>query len=199
MPAKFKGNGTWRAAAAVIALLLMPGCGSDGEPTATPAPSAQPTTQMRPSPLVGEWQRVNMCEELAQALTRAGLENTIPEMVAGAELVPGVVNDPNQLADKSQPCQGAVPRIHSHFFSESGQFGSRNHEGEQVDDGPYRIIDDTTVVIGDPGVTFHYVITDDNHTLMLDPVLPDCAPQGCFEAGWSVSVAFPGHTWERIG
>jgi hypothetical protein len=187
-----------RAALGVIVLLTLSGCGSSGEPTATtPGTAAQPTTEIPSSALVGEWQRVNKCEELAQVLTQAGLETAIPEMVAGAELVPGVVNDPNQLADKSQPCNGAVPRTHSHFFTESGEFGSRNHEGQQVDEGPYRIVDDQTVVIGQPGVTFHYQITN-NDTLMLDPVIPDCAPQGCFEAAWSVSVAMSGHTWERI-
>jgi hypothetical protein len=188
----------WRVALGLIALVMMSGCGSNGEPTATtPETPARPTTQTPSSPLVGEWQRVNKCEELVQALTQAGLETQIPEMVAGSELVPGVVNDPNQLADKSQPCKGAVPRKHSHFFTESGAFGSRNHEGQQVDEAPYRIIDDKTVVIGDPGVTFHYQITNSD-TLMLDPVIPDCAPQGCFEAGWSVSVALPGLPWERI-
>jgi hypothetical protein len=186
-----------RLALPMIAVLMMFGCGSNGGPTATPATAAPPTSPTHSSPLVGEWQRVNKCEELVQALKQAGLEKAIPEMVAGSELVPGVVNDPNQLADKSQPCNGAVPRIHSHFFTESGQFASRNHQGQQVDDGPYRIVNENTVIIGDPGVTFHYLITNGD-TLILDPVIPDCAPQGCFDAGWSVSVAYPGHPWKRI-
>lgn len=185
------------AAAFLMTLLTMFGCGSSDDSTTSTGTGARPTSQTRSSSLVGEWRRVNKCEELVQALTQGGLEEAIPEMVAGSELVPGVVNDPNALADKSQPCNGAVPRVHSHFFTESGQFGSRNHEGKQVDEGPYHLVNDNTVAIGDPGVTFHYRITN-NDTLMLDPVLPDCAPQGCFEAGWSVSVAYPGHTWERI-
>jgi hypothetical protein len=188
----------WRAAPAIVAVLVMFGCGSNGEPAATPETAGPPTTPTPSSLLVGEWQRVNKCQELVQALNQAGLKKQIPEMVAGSELVPGVVNDPNQLADKSHPCKGAVPRIHSHFFTESGQFGSRNHKREQVDDGPYRVIDDSTVVIGDPGVTFHYKIINGD-TLMLDPVLPECSSQGCFEAGWSVAVAYPGHAWKRIG
>jgi hypothetical protein len=57
----------------------------------------------------GEWQ------ELVQALKQSWF--------------PASSNDPNQLADKSRPCKGAVARIHSHFFTESGQFGPRNHEG----------------------------------------------------------------------
>ena len=31
-------------------------------------------------------------------------------------------------------------------------------------------------------------------TIRFDPVVPSCAP-GCFEAVWSVMVAFPGKTW----
>jgi hypothetical protein len=186
-----------RLAPTMIAVLMMFGCGSNGGPAATPGTAAPPTTPTHSSSLVGEWQRVNKCEELVQALKQAGLEKAIPEMVAGSELVPGVVNDPNQLADKSQPCNGAVPRIHSHFFTESGQFGSRNHEGQQVDEGPYRIVNENTVIIGEPGVMFHYRITNGD-TLILDPVIPDCAPQGCFDAGWSVSVAYPGQPWKRI-
>jgi len=191
------GQFVWRVALAMVPVLVMFGCGYSGEPATTPQTAGPSMTPTRSSSLVGEWQRVNKCEELVQALNQAGLKKAIPEMVAGSELVPGVVNDPDQLADKSHPCKGAVPRIHSHFFTESGQFGSRNHKREQVDEGPYRVVDDNTVLIGDPGVTFHYKITNDD-TLMLDPVLPDCASHGCFEAGWSVSVAYPGRTWKRI-
>ena len=48
-------------------------------------------------------------------------------------------------------------------------------------------------------VTFHYSISPDGSTLMLDPVLPACAEQGCFDAQWAVAVAYPGLPWERIG
>jgi hypothetical protein len=96
------------------------GCGSNGGPIASPGTAGPATTPTRSSPLVGEWQRVNRCEEMVQALKQAGLEKAIPEMVARSELVPGVVNDPNLLADTSQPCNGALSRIHSHCFSESG-------------------------------------------------------------------------------
>jgi hypothetical protein len=116
----------WRVALAIVPVLVMFGCGSSGEPATTPQTAGPSMTPTRSRSLVGEWQRVNKCEELVRALNQAGLKKAIPEMVAGSELVPGVVNDPDQLADKSHPCKGAVPRIHSHFFTESGQFGSRN-------------------------------------------------------------------------
>ncbi len=59
-------------------------------------------------------------------------------------------------------------------------------------------VNDNTVVIGDPGVTFHYKIIN-RDTLMFDPVLPNCASRGCFDAGRSVSVGYPGQAWKRIG
>jgi hypothetical protein len=59
------------------------------------------------------------------------------------------------------------------------------------------LVDDQTFVVSKefPDVTFHYRVTGD--TIRFDPVMPSCAP-GCFEAVWSVMVAFPGKTWERV-
>jgi hypothetical protein len=39
-----------------------------------------------------------------------------------------------QLEKKDDPCEGAVPREHSHFFTGFGTFGSLDWRGEQVDD-----------------------------------------------------------------
>jgi hypothetical protein len=44
-------------------------------------------------------------------------------------------------------------------------------------------------------VTFGYVVNGD--TMMLDPVIPECFP-ACFEAAWSVIVAYPGAEWRRV-
>jgi hypothetical protein len=82
--------------------------------------------------------------------------------------------------------------MHSHFFTADGQFGSRDADGNQVDDGRYTLVGDDQVVIG--GVTFQYSITGDQ--LALRPTIPSCRPE-CFEAQWSVSVAYPGYTWQR--
>jgi hypothetical protein len=46
-----------------------------------------------------------------------------------------------------------------------------------------------------PDVTFHYAIEGDGITF--EPVIPECSPD-CFEAAWSVSVAYPGETWRRV-
>jgi len=101
---------------------------------------------------------------------------------------------------EAHPCTGALPREHSHFFNQVGQFGSLDWLGGQVDDGSYRIINDSTFQIGT--TTFHYGIN--GNALTLSPVLTNAMigealadPQKFSDAGWAVSVAYPGKTWMR--
>jgi hypothetical protein len=117
------------------------------------------------------------------------------EAVAGNGFIPGV-GTPDEIADPAKPCDGSVPRVHSHFFTEDGLFGSLDWHGEQVDDGTYGVVGEDTFVVSKefPDVTFHYGIDDDS--IRFEPVIPDCSPD-CFEAAWSVSVAYPGATWIR--
>jgi hypothetical protein len=155
--------------------------------------------------LVGEWQRVTTCEDLVRTLTRAGFPEAALEAAAGNGFIPGVFTV-EDLADPAHPCKGAIPRRHSHFFTPDGLFGSRDWDGNQVDDGTYEIVDDDALVIpygfeeGPPiQVTFHFRITGE--TIRLDPVMPsDCSTSRCREAAaWSVSVALPRKTWRRVG
>lgn len=87
---------------------------------------------------------MNKCPELVKALSDAGL----------AALAPAVAMDyfpdstPQELARKTDVCEGAEPFVHSHFFSESGAFGSLTEDLEQVDDGTYEILDNTSFRIG---------------------------------------------------
>jgi hypothetical protein len=107
---------------------------------------------------------------------------------------------------QAHPCRGALKREHSHFFSQSGQFGSLDWLGGQVDNGPYRILSNNTVYIGSPpsGATFQYRILHGD-TLMLSPVITKAMlrqalahPQKFSAALWAVSVAYAGHTWKRV-
>ena len=135
------------------------------------------------------------------ALDQVGLGALAPAMLAGNGLVRG---SPRQLAEKDDICEGAVPREHSHFFTETGLFGSVDYNDQQVDDGEYEVVDDDTVLIGGGPSGFTYRITEDGQTLSLDPVIPAsdkrlalARPLEFSGAGWSVAVAFPGYTWER--
>jgi hypothetical protein len=188
---------TRRAVALLVTAVIVVSCGSN--PASTPQDaSASTVTSREPSAsaLVGTWERETHCEELVSVLTEAGLEQWILETVAGNGFVPGVAS-PDQIADPANPCEGAVPREHSHFFTEDGQFGSLDWNGEQVDDGTYEVMDENTFVISKefPDVTFNYTVEGD--TIAFAPVIPECSPD-CFEAAWSVTVAYPGETWQRV-
>ena len=86
--------------------------------------------------------------------------------------------------------------MHSHFFTKSGAFGSLDWNGEQVDDGTYRIVRPGTVVIFKefPKVTFRYRIQ--GNAIRFTPVVP----KGCssFRCVWAVTVAYPGKSWQRV-
>ena len=186
------------ALAALAAVLLFTGCASDDNSPAAEATSQRtetaPPRAIDPK-LVGEWERETQCAELAQALGDAGMEELVDEFVAGNGFIPGVgVDDPERI-DVEEPCRGAVPRVHSHFFTEDGEFGSRDWNGEDVDEGTYRADGEKLVISKEfPDVTFRYRIEGD--TLMLDPEV-DFAGCTTFRCGWSVAVAYPGKTWTR--
>jgi hypothetical protein len=148
----------------------------------------------RANPVAGRWQRKTKCTELVTALQRAGLQKYVLDAVAGNGFIPGV-NTASAITDPTHPCTGAVPRQHSHLFTADGQFSSRNWQGEQVDDGAYRIIDKHTLVILKefPKVLFHYRVSA--NTLTLVPVLPK--PCITFRCAWAISMAYPGHSFTR--
>jgi len=147
------------------------------------------------APFVGTWRRLTTCGELVAALRNAGMGKWVSEFVAGNGFVPGVTAA-GQIADPKHPCAHAVPRRHAHFFTAGGAFGSLDWKGQQVDDGRYRVIDKSTLVISKefPSVTFHYAIAGRN--IRFAPVVP----QGCstFRCAWAISMAYPGKAWQRV-
>jgi hypothetical protein len=180
-----------------LAVLILAACGpNEDNPSVAPSTastSASPSATTAPaSTLVGEWQRLQKCSELESVLMKAGLHDALLEFVAGDGWIPGVTKV-SDIKDPAHPCIGSVDRKHSHFFTADGEFGSRDANGQQVDEGTYELVGDAFVI---NGVTFHYVITD-NDTLSISPDTPKCAPS-CFEAGWSIAVAYPGYPWHRI-
>jgi hypothetical protein len=204
-------KGTTCALRVYVSVLLV-GCGSDAaEPSAEPSDtstavsSSAPTTETTENApaLVGRWERTHKCPELIKAFEQAGLGEVAPQFVT--EYFPN--EHPKDLAPKlarkDDPCEGAKPFVHSHFFSETGAFGSLTGELQQVDEGVYEIIDDSTFIITNANVTFHYRIEGDQ--LMLTPVLTRAMKGKALEhplnfspAGMAIAVSYPGNAWKRV-
>jgi hypothetical protein len=147
---------------------------------------------------VGRWSRVTTCQEIVAMLKKAGLGAAAPAMLAGNGLVSGT---PQQLAKKPNICAGARPRVHYHYFTKDGRFGSLDWHEEPVDDGRYRVVDAGTFRIGQ--ALFRYRVSGSQ--LALTPVITAAAkrqalakPLDFSTAGWQIAVAFPGHTWKRV-
>jgi hypothetical protein len=194
-------------AVAVLGALFATACGSGESQPAEPATSvastgpAAPATAAATEELVGRWEHINECPQLTKALAEEGLE-TIAPSVAG-DYFPN--STPEQLAKKDDVCDDAEGFVHSHFFTDSGTFGSLTEDLEQVDDGTYEILDGGRFRIGDAdsGVVFRYEIEDDQ--LSLSPVITPAMkkealahPLEFSDAGWSVAVSYPGQVWKRV-
>ena len=102
-----------------------------------------------------------------------------------------------ELRDPARPCLGAVPRKHSHFFLENGEFGSLDWNADPVDDGRYRVTRPGTVTISKefPNVSFRFRVR--GNRISFTPLVR----KGCqtFRCAWAISVAYPGSTWRRVG
>jgi hypothetical protein len=164
---------------------------------------AGPEGSVAKSPLVGQWQRVLTCQELVAKLREAGLGMTAPYAWLGQTSAQGESSfkPGSPKPTLAHPCTGAIPRLHSHFFTASGQFGSLDWKGGQVDDGPYHPVNKNTVRIGT--VMFHFTIRGGR--LMLSPLLTrKMIRQAVADAAkfspafWAVSVAYSGHSWKRV-
>jgi hypothetical protein len=198
--------------AAVLFAVGAAGCGSDDssgtatgtgrtEPAATPNASTSEPAPSSGSPIEGLWEQEHSCQQLVDALADSGL----------ASVAAGVVGDyfpdqtPQELAAKDDPCAGAVPQRHAHFFTADGQFGSVDADDQQVDDGPYRVQGDV-LTIGDEGESagrFRYTVTGD--TLTLEPLVRDRDRQKALAnpldfnlAGWQVAVSYGGLPFTRV-
>jgi hypothetical protein len=104
--------------------LLAAGCGGaddkSGAASATSAAITTTTAAAVASPLVGEWRRIQTCEEVLEILTKAGFNKQVAlENIAGNGFLSGV-SSPDQIADPKHPCKGAVPQAHSHFSPPMG-------------------------------------------------------------------------------
>jgi hypothetical protein len=188
----------------VLALgILATGCGSHDPATSTsPTPKVTRSATAPSGDVVGRWTRDVRCSELTHDLEKVGLAPLAPYAWLGQTSSNGqgsyAAGSPRPTS--AHPCTGALPRQHSHFFTSSGQFGSLDWLGGQVDDGRYSVTGDGTLKVG--AVSFHYRVEHD--TLRLTPVLTPAMidkalsrPGEFSDAGWAVSVAYQGSTWRR--
>lgn len=204
-----------RCSALVIAAVFwFAACGSTATSTGIAGPSStavgfprsQPAATSTPNPspsvvsqLVGQWSLDKTCAMIVDALTKAGRTDLIALDVP--ELLKGSVDDalPEDY-DPAHPCADALPPTeHSHTFWPDGSFNSYDQNGQQVDDGPYRLVDDHTFSIGEPvPMLFHFTVTGDS--IAFDVVIPtSCTSEDCIhELAWAFSVANPGQTWTRV-
>ena len=115
-------------------------------------------------------------------MQEAGLDEFALEQVYGNGLVPNVTTEEG-LKDPENPCDGAVERKHSHFFTAGGAFGSKDFDVQQVDDGMYTLEGDEGIVIN--GKRFKYQINGDELSLEPEPVdISGCTTKECrFAAG----------------
>ena len=163
---------------------------------ASPSPSAEASPSSA-NAIVGEWVGVHDCERIVAMLGDAGLDEFLGDAVYGNELIPGVDPRTATLKDPSKPCDGAVERQHSHFFTAAGEFGSRDFHGQRVDDGAYTLDGEDGLVIN--GSRFKYEVNGDELSLEPEPVdISACTTKECrFGAAWVLMVAMPGTTWMR--
>lgn len=159
------------------------------------APTASGSGSALSNSLVGGWQQVTTCSELRDAFTEYGIEDILPDALAGNGLVEG---SPAEIAGRPDRCDGAVPRLHSHFFTADGQFGSRDWNGAIVDDGTYTV-DGSTVRLSTGAGVVALDVEIDGGDLELAPVEDSsCGDDACRGLlAYATMVAIPGSTWHR--
>jgi hypothetical protein len=180
---------------------LLVGCTSEASSTTKP-PSTRSSASASPaasvSAIVGRWQQKHTCSQLVAALEANGLGSVAPAIVG--DFFPD--RTPQQLAKKGDRlCDGAKPQEHAHFFTAEGAFGSLDQFEQQVDDGPYKIVSDHVMTIGD--ARFGYVVEDG--VLMLKPLISRedrraarASPYDFSTAGWQVAVTYGGRPWHLV-
>ena len=149
--------------------------------------------------IVGRWEGLRKCSDIVQALEAQGLGALAPAMVG--DYFPNATYE--ELAAKDDVCSGAKPQHHYHFFTPDGFFGSLDQFENQVDDGPYTIVDSNTIRIGDADALFDFVIQ--GATLQLIPRISAeqreyalLHPTEFTVAGWMVAVAVEGIKWKHV-
>jgi hypothetical protein len=156
------------------------------------------------NPLVGDWRRKRTCDEIVSRLKQAGLADQIgSHKDLLAEFGAG---DPDQGSqDPDDPCRGVNGRLaHDHLFYRDGLFRSVDNNGNFVDEDPYILPNDHTIVFPthNESITAHFRFSDHLNTVTFDLVLPknldECSESCREDYAWAVSVFFSGLPWHRV-
>jgi hypothetical protein len=135
------------------------------------------------------------------AFEEAGLAQSQLDWIVG-----NWVGDPADVeVDTDEVCAGARPaEEHSHFFTEDGQFGSYDAQGEQVDSGDYVIVDAGTLSFRSHSAEFgydgdllvEYAVSGDS--AVFEVQLPSECDDACSLAhAWALSAFFGPEPWTR--
>jgi hypothetical protein len=203
-----------RSLASTLLALLIAGCSAGSTPptsdtprstAAQASPSVQPSSASSASPaaspntIVGEWVRTASCDDALAAFVRAGLADQVPAWVIGNFVGEGASAVPGKECANARP---AVP--HSHFFTADGRFGSRDENGQDVDEGGYKVVDADTLSFASHAQEFGYsgdILVD--YSIKGDEVtfsvtLPTPCEAECRVAyGWALSAFFGSRPFER--
>ena len=88
------------ASSLALGAIFTVACGATEQPANPTQSSVTATPTGAPSPLLGTWSRTQTCSELVGVLERAGIPTqNVLDAVAGSELIPGVTNGANNIAD----------------------------------------------------------------------------------------------------
>jgi hypothetical protein len=186
--------------AALLLSLGAAGCGggSDVEvDAATTAGTGASPTDAPTSELIGSWHRPQSCEEMLAAFQEPGLDDSHRDWLQGNFFG----GKPGPAA--GNPCAGAEgPLEHDHFFTADGAFGSHDQNGEEVDGGDYRVVDDDTVSFPSHAAEFGYdgdLVVNyavSGNVLTFEVHVPHPCDKNCATAyAWALS-AFASGSWE---
>ena len=189
----------WPVIAVAAAIVSLTACGSSaGTPEAPGGDTSTRSTESDAAEpaIVGRWMQVHSCDQLVGGLEEAGLGAIAPSQIG--DFFPNATAE--ELAAKEDPCSGAKPQRHDHFFAADGSFGSIDQHGEQVDDGTWAVEGDVLRIAEG---TWRFEVAGSE--LSLEPILTQeqvdlalARPLEWAPAGWIVAVAYPGTTWQLV-
>ena len=200
-----RSAGQLACVAAVV--MVLSGCaGATGstEDSATNAPassdgaSPSASTSAISSEIVGDWHRAQTCQELAPAFEAAGLA------VSHRGWLQGNFYGGAEGPSTGDVCAGAEgPLEHSHWFTETGEFGSHDQNGQDVDSGDYTLVDSDTLSFPSHSTEFGFageILVDfaiDDGVATFHVNIPESCDPACQDAhAWALS-AFASGPWSE--